>query len=294
MGSKREIGIALLGHGYWGSKLRKYVEENENFDMKYVCDSRSNLDEVWGDPDVEAVVVATPMETHYQIVKSALLHGKDVLSEKPLATKSKECYELKDIAENKNLRLLTEYTWTFSKGLNKAKQEVGKIGEIRSMELTHRHLGRFGRYDVYWLLASHMLSILDMFTPLTELEFHRTDLVVDEGRVETGIINFKNDGVKGYITISLNYPSKETKVIIYGTKGTIIYNPLSLPTLSIVEYERPEWIVATKIAQKCLDYDFDESNNLRYAIDYFRKVLIGEAESNIERACKITEILEKL
>ena len=73
------IDCALIGCGYWGSKLKRYIEENQNFNLKYICNSKSDLNEVWNDKQITAVVVATPNETHSSIVKSALLHGKNVL-----------------------------------------------------------------------------------------------------------------------------------------------------------------------------------------------------------------------
>src|SRR3989338_2055043 len=96
------ISCALIGHGYWGSKLQRYIEENQNFDLKYICGSKSDLNKVWQDSQITAVVVATPNETHYPIVKSALLCGKHVFSEKPLALKTAQCRELKHLALDKN------------------------------------------------------------------------------------------------------------------------------------------------------------------------------------------------
>ena len=75
------IGCALIGCGYWGSKLQTYIEQNRSFDLKYVCDSKSDLELVWNDRGVHAVVVATPNATHYSTVRAALLHDKNVLSE---------------------------------------------------------------------------------------------------------------------------------------------------------------------------------------------------------------------
>ena len=134
------IDCALIGCGYWGSKLKRYIEENQNFNLKYICNSRSDLNEVWNDKQITAVVVATPNETHYPIVKSALLHGKNVLTEKPLALKTEECEELKQIASDNNLLLMVEYTYTFSEALKQAQNMVQVkegIGEIISVHMPH-------------------------------------------------------------------------------------------------------------------------------------------------------------
>ena len=290
------VDCALIGCGYWGSKLKRNIEQNQNFNLKYVCNSKSDLNKVWDDKQITAVVVATPNKTHYPIVKSALLHGKDILSEKPLALKTEECEELKKIALDSNLLLLVEYTYTFSKALRQAQSmvEEGKIGKILGLEMAVRHLGRFQGGSVYWLLGSHMLSILDMFIPLVELSFQQTDLVTYDGQVETGVISFKKGKVAGQIIVSLNYPGKETRIIIYGDRGTIIYDPMSQPSLQVEKYERLKWTVASELPRERKEFSIDEANNLGYAIEQFAQALQGKAEGNVDRAVTITKILETL
>lgn len=290
------INIALIGCGYWGSKLKKYLKENGNFSITDACNSLSDLNVIWDWKDITAVVVATPNETHYEIIKAALLSGKNVLAEKPLALKAKQCEELRQIAADKNLVLVVEYTLTFSKALEKARimVEQGKIGNILGLEMMVRHLGRFGGGSVYWLLGSHMLSVLDMFIPIEGMAFSKTDLVTYEGQVETGVISFKNGAVSGHIALSLNYPGKETRVIIYGEKGTIIYDAVSYLSLCLNRYERRKWVVASELPTEHLEFRIDEANNLRYAVEYFYQALKGEAGGNIDRAVEITRILEGL
>lgn len=284
------IKTALIGHGYWGSKLEKYIKANGYFNLIHVCDSKTDLNQVWD--NVEAVVIATPIDTHYQIVKQALLQGKHVLAEKPLALKTRECLELKRLSEQKGVVLATEYTWTFSKGLKKAQKT--NIGQIKAIEMDIKHLGRFLKWDVYWLLASHMLSILDMFVPLKSLRFEKIDFLVGRGLAETGMILFQNQNVKGRINISTNYPEKETKVVIYGTQGTIIYEPQAQKSLRIGWYKKTASLLAPDLLIKTKSYSFDEMNNLRYAVEYFYQVLKGEAKTNIDRAIEITKIIEVL
>lgn len=290
------IDCALIGCGYWGSKLKRYIEENPNFNLKYICSSKSDLNEVWNDKQITAVVVATPNENHYPSVKSALLHGKNVLSEKPLALEIEECEELKQIALDRNLLLLVEYTFTFSKALRKAQSMVknGDVGNILGIEMSVRHLGRFKGGSVYWLLASHMLSVLDMFIPIKDMYFEKTDLVIHDGQVETGVISFNKGKVSGQIVVSLNYPGKEARIIIYGEKGTIIYNPEIQLSLQVEKYKRLKWTVASKLPRERIDFPIDEANNLRYALEHFFEALEGRAAGNVDRAVAITRTLKML
>jgi len=290
------IGCALIGYGYWGSKLKRYLEENRNIYLKYMCNSKFNLDTVWQDDQISAVVLATPNDTHYQLTKTALLHNKHILSEKPLSLKTTECEELKEIAREKNLLILVEYTYTFSKALQHTQQIVkeGEIGKILGIEMAVRHLGRFGGGSVYWLLGSHMLSVLDMFLSLNQATFERKDLVTNNGAIETGIIYFKNKDVSGQIVVSLNYPEKETKIIIYGVNGTITYNPESTTPLQIDKYQRIRWTVASKLPREHKEFQYDESNNLRFAVEQFVESIAQRDEGNIDRAINVTRILETL
>ncbi len=289
------IDCALIGCGYWGSKLKRYIEENENFNLKHVCDSKSDLNEVWHDKHLTAVVVATRNDTHYTIVEAALKHNKHVLVEKPLALKAEDCEKLKQIASERQRLLLVEYTYTFSRALRQAARmiESGEIGNLLGVEMAVRHLGRFQGGSVYWLLASHLLSVLDMFTPIKDLPFQKTDMVTHDGAVETGVLSFKKGGMAGQITVSLNYPGKETRIILYGEQGTIVYNPVSPPSLQVEKYERLKWTVGSNLPREHTDFDIDESNNLRYAIEYFYEALEGRAGDNVDRAIAITRILEE-
>lgn len=287
------INTALIGCGYWGSKLIKYIKGHGGFNLRYICNSRSSLDEVWSDKEVIAVVVATPTDTHYSLAKMALLHGNDVLVAKPLATEVVECKELKRIATDNQLVLLTDYTWTFSKGLQMAQGLVqkGKIGKVLGIEIVARQLGRFDSDNVYWLLGSHMLSVLDMFTPINDTWFDENGMVYYGHGCETGTITFLNSDVSGHITVSLNYPGKETKVMIYGENGTIVYDAMSQPSLRVEKYNRT---AGPRLQSAQMPYHTDESNNLRYMVEHFYKAIGGEAEDNIDRAMEVTRILRML
>lgn len=289
------FGVALIGIGYWGSTLRRYVIQNPNFELKYVCNSSSDLGEVWNDSSVTAVVIATPNHTHYELIKAALLSGKHVFSEKPLTLRFEECMELGEVARERDLRIVVDYTYAFSRALSRAEVTIGsgKIGKVLGMELAVRHLGRFGGGSCYWLLGSHMLSVLNMFTPIRDLHFRTQDVVVVDGQVETGAICFTG-GVSGQIVVSLNYVGKETRVVVYGEHGTLIYNPLTDPVLTWEVYERTPWTVAAELQRQQTSFSIDEANNLGLAIEYFSRVLKGHSRSNLACAIEITRILESL
>lgn len=276
--------VALIGCGYWGSKLKKYIELNPFFNLVRICDSKTDLNEVWKAKNISAVVVATPNGTHYEIVKEALLSNKDVLSEKPLTLSGKTAKELQELADNKNRVLVCEYIYTFSQGLQRVKQIVdsGTLGKICSFQLSMKRFGRFGRGHVCWLLGSHMLSVLDMFCPIENFEYVKINMFPLDGS-ETSHILCRNDVQVGTISVSLNYPGKETRVTLYGELGSISYSESNHPTVVVKKYKGDENLIE--------NLDFDEGNNLQYSIEYFANVLQGRQKGNINRAVKVSDIL---
>lgn len=284
-----KINISLIGYGYWGQRLYRYLKEK--FIIRHVCALNVKKEGIFTKniewDDVSAVVIATPIETHYKIVKEALLAGKNVLCEKPLTTNSKEALELKKLAQRKKLILQTEFTYTFSRALKKAKEI--DIGKIEAIEMTLGYAGRFMKHNVYWLLGSHLLSILDMLVPLSKLKFKKIDFIKNE----TGTILFDGN-VKGSLTVSLNYPEKRMKVILYGEKGTIVYSSMEEPSLRVIYYRKDRGIIGDKLITKTRKYHINEKDNLRFAIEHFYKALKNKEKSNISRALVVTNVLEKI
>lgn len=289
--------IALIGYGYWGKRLLRYLEEK--FTISYICHRKapesgiytSNLDNVL-DSNVDAVVIATPINTHYSIAKKALEAGKHVLCEKPLSMSYTEALELSRIAKKNNLHLVTEFTYTFSDGINKAREIINKkeIGDLLSMEFSLRYVGRFVKFNVYWLLASHMLAVRNMFVPLNKNEFRLKDNINNE----TGLIII--DGkVPGYISVSLNYPQRETRIIWYCKEGTIVYDGINQPTLSVIRYRKKYGVLSNELIEKSWYFHYDEQNNLRNAASYFNDVMNGKINprENLNSALKVTRILRK-
>lgn len=247
------LNLALIGIGYWGQKLRGYIEENGEFNLKHTCNSQSNLGDIWD--DVDAVVIATPNETHYSLSRMALLNGKHVLVEKPPTLSFKECAELKSLARARNLAVMTDYVYTFSESLQKAKAEAQVIN------ITLKRMDRVDNRDAYLVLGSHALSILDMFVPLISLKFYRFDIERKNGVVRAGMLTFWNKDIEGRILVALN-GLKGTEVILYGEKEVTI-NP-------------------------------DEPHNLRHVLNHFIKTTKGEAHDNLPLALNISAILENL
>jgi len=172
--------IALVGKGYWGSKLLKYFNENDYFDVIKVYDSKSVLDY----SEVEAVVVATPIDTHYEVIKTALKQGCDVFTEKPIAKTVERTEELIALAKKKGVVLCVDLTWTFS-------PRIKKIAACFKRPLREN---ADDNYD--WRLLPHALSIIDMFDGLDNYTIETSSMADSRKTTITIDLDHEKDNLK--------------------------------------------------------------------------------------------------
>ncbi len=174
------IRIAIIGLGYWGPNFKRNFTELEGSKVTAICDlsedrllhakaklpevfTTKNLDEVLNKNLIDAVIIATPTKTHYSVAKRVLDMGFHVFIEKPMATTSRECQELIDIAEAKNLILLVGHLFLYNEAVKKLKDLVdeGDVGNVCHLSSQRLNLGPI-RKDVsaLWDLSPHDISIM--------------------------------------------------------------------------------------------------------------------------------------
>jgi predicted dehydrogenase len=177
------LRCAILGLGYWGRNYVRVVGENRDAELVAVCDpsheaidtarSASTADASWrvthdpshlfADDDIDAVVVATPATTHFDLVGDALAAGKHVLSEKPLAMSLEACRDLVDRAAQAGRTLLVGHTFIYNPAVREAKRLVaaGELGDVLHLHAVWAASGPI-RHDVnaLWDLAPHPISIM--------------------------------------------------------------------------------------------------------------------------------------
>jgi len=177
---KPTVSVGIAGYGYWGPNLARNFDGMPDTKVGAICDSsperlshaRMNLSQAaeFGDfsamlqqADVDAVVVATPARTHHALAKAALLAGKHVLVEKPMAASAAECEELIRIAVDNKLTLMVGHTYLYSEAVLEILRIIasGDIGELRYINCQRLNLGLFQQdINVAWDLAPHDLSII--------------------------------------------------------------------------------------------------------------------------------------
>lgn len=173
------IKVGLIGLGYWGPNLARVLNQSQKCDFAACCDLDAkslekmtrqyprvkgfqNPDELLAS-DVDAVVIATPISTHYALARQALECGKHVLVEKPLTDRSDEADELAALADKFRRILMTGHTFLFSPPVVKVKElmDSGDIGDLLYLSFSRVNLGLYRKdVDVVWDLAVHDISIL--------------------------------------------------------------------------------------------------------------------------------------
>lgn len=136
MNKTSKLNAAVIGFGYWGPNIARNLVAHENFDLKYICDSSPNsrkqavqkypqikiiscCKNIFSDQSIIAVFIATPPSTHFALAKEALIAGKHVLVEKPLACTSLECRELIELAQKKGCSLMVDHTFAYTGAVRK-------------------------------------------------------------------------------------------------------------------------------------------------------------------------------
>jgi predicted dehydrogenase len=179
--SANRLKVGLIGYGYWGPNLARNLAEAPAFDLRAVVDARPERRELarrrhvdimtCADPqplldadDVDAVVVATPLATHFPLAKAAMSRGKHVLIEKPLAASCAEADELSALADRRDVRLMVDHTFVYNGAVRKIRSlvESGELGALLYLDSVRVNLGLFQQdSNVIWDLAAHDLAIMD-------------------------------------------------------------------------------------------------------------------------------------
>ncbi|TLY37896.1 MAG: Gfo/Idh/MocA family oxidoreductase, partial [Nitrospirae bacterium] len=159
--------VGLIGYGYWGPNLLRNLHETNGVEVKR-CEVSADADEILSDPQIDAVVLATPVFTHHALAKRALQAGKHVFVEKPITRTVEEAEELIALAQRKGLVLMVDHTFIYTGAVRRMKEiiEAGDLGELYYFDSVRVNLGPWRHdIDVIWDLAAHDLSILTYLVP---------------------------------------------------------------------------------------------------------------------------------
>ena len=212
---------------------------NDYPDINYVKDENKILN----NPEIEAVVIATPAELHHKLTKKYLLAGKDVLVEKPLALEIKEGEELVELAEKENRILMVGHILQYHSAILKLKEiiDFGDIGEIRYLYSSRLNLGKLRvEENVLWSFAPHDISVILMLLngqePVKVTAFGGSYITWGIYDTTVTAMEFGNN-VKSHIYVSWLHPFKEQKLIVIGSKKMAVFDDMSSEKLFLYPYK---------------------------------------------------------
>jgi predicted dehydrogenase len=244
--------VGVVGAGYWGPNLIRNLAELPGSPLAAVADANpTRLDYIrarypavalydagaslFNAPGIDAVVIATPAETHYALAREALLAGKHVFVEKPLATSGTQCLELARIAHDRGLTLMAGHTFVHNDALRWTKQQLdaGTLGDVHYLYSRRLNLGQIRQdINVVWNLAPHDISIMGFL------------LDARPNRVSCAGYAYIQNGVEDVAFVTLEYPPatptgtprsahihvswldphKVREVVVVGTRQMIVYD----------------------------------------------------------------------
>jgi predicted dehydrogenase len=242
------IGAAVVGYGYWGPNLVRNLVGRAEFELHALCelnDSRAaqfldrhpghvvepDFDEILRDPRIQAVLIATPPVTHFDLVSKALAAGKHVLVEKPLARLAEEASELVRMSERLGLVLMPGHTFLYSPPVNKVRELIQNdvIGETYFVTSSRMNLGMYQQDGVICDLAPHDLSILLYWLDEPVVKVSATGRSVFDAAVpETAFLTLTlESGAAANIQVSWLAPRKVRQTIVVGSKRMVQYEDTS-------------------------------------------------------------------
>jgi predicted dehydrogenase len=240
------LRFGVIGWGYWGPKIARNLGGLPDVSVDMVVDldvkrlkaiaahqpwirASTQLDELLKTDDIDGVVIATPVHTHYALAKAALLHGKHVLVEKPLTASVPEALELVTLARQLKRVLMVGHTFEYSPAVNELRKllQKGDLGKIYCVEAERVNLGLFRNdINVIWDLAPHDVSILlYLFGKAPEqikvqAHAHIQSHIHDVAHLDLSFA----DGMTAHIHVSWLHPCKIRRVTIMGDARMVVYD----------------------------------------------------------------------
>ncbi len=253
------LGIGVIGYGYWGPNLVRNFQELPDCSVQVVSDLSvercrmaqqrhpalkvtQDFQDLIHHPSVDAVVIATPVATHFPLALAALEAGKHVLVEKPLASSSDEVLRLMEEAERRQVTLMVDHTFVYTGAVQKIRSLIqeGDLGDIYYYDAVRVNLGLFQHdVNVLWDLAVHDLSIMDYVLPMKPLGVSATGMSHVAGGPENiaYLTVLFPDRLIAHVHVNWLAPTKVRRTLIGGTQKMIVYDDLE-PSEKIKVYDK--------------------------------------------------------
>lgn len=253
------LKVAVIGYGYWGPNLVRNFVESSDAEVVTVVDINPNnlkrvtkrypaiktstsVQDVFTDERINAVAIATPVNTHYDLALQALQAGKHVLVEKPMASSSEQAKHLIAEAQARKLVLMVDHTFVYTGAVRKIADLVqrGDLGDVLYYDSTRINLGLFQHdVNVIWDLAVHDLSIIEYVLHKAPHAVSATGMSHVQGEPENVayMTIYYEDNLIAHVNVNWLAPVKVRRTLIGGSKQMIVYDALE-PIETIKIYDK--------------------------------------------------------
>ena len=252
------LNVGVVGYGYWGPNIVRNFASHADCRLVTICDRdprmvaravrqypavrvTSDTGEVVGAPGVDAVAIVTPVSTHYELARKALLSGQHVFVEKPFTATSAQAEDLIELAERKGLQIMVDHTFLFTGAVRKIKElvDAGTLGPLYYYDSTRVNLGLFQHdVNVIWDLAPHDLSIMDYILGASPHGIVATGGAHLNGLEDVAYITlYFADNLIAHVTVNWLSPVKVRTALLGGQRRMLVWNDVE-PGEAIKIYDK--------------------------------------------------------
>jgi len=318
------INVGIIGFGYWGPNLVRNFMMSDETSVAMVADfsndrlaqvrrlypnvrTTTSAGDLIDDRGVDAVIIATPVNTHFDLAIAALKAGKHVLVEKPIAAISEQARQLIDEAARRRLTLLVDHTFVYTGAVRKMHELLRKedFGPVRYYDSTRVNLGMFQNdVNVLWDLAVHDLSIMSYVLDEAPVAVSATGQAHRDGQPEyAGFLTIFFGGMIGHINVNWLSPVKIRRTLVGGANQMIVYDDLEtsekikLYHKGISVTETPDDLRKLLISYRTGDLwspKVDETEALAVEVEHFVACIAGRERplTGGEEGLQLVRILE--
>jgi len=254
------LNVGIIGFGYWGPNVARNFNASTGAKLKAICDLRSNrlalatstypFIKGYSDPkdliknkDIDVVAVVTPVSSHYELARLALLNGKHVFVEKPFTASSRQGEELIELAARNNLKIMVDHTFLFTGAVEKMKELIdsGELGTLLFYDSVRVNLGLFQHdVNVVWDLAPHDFSIMCFLIKDKPVAVSAQGVSHYNGDFEDVAyitVYFDNPHLIAHFHVNWLSPVKVRRTLISGNRKMLVWDDIS-PDEKVKVYDR--------------------------------------------------------
>jgi predicted dehydrogenase len=315
------VGVGMVGLGGWGKNLLRNFALLPEANLLWACDSdddtrashaaahpgtrfTANIEDVLDDPQVEAVVLATPVPTHFELARRAIEAGKHVMVEKPMTWRVSEARELRDIVNASDRVLMVGHLLRFHPGVDKLRSLIdsGELGEVRYVYGNRVNLGVIRENEnALWSLGVHDISVVLHLLDGDPVEVWARGEAYVRPNVEDvvfGYVKFSS-GQIGHLHLSWLDPHKMRKMTVVGSRRMAVFDDME-PDRKVTVYDKgPVVTPAGQISTHTGDIhipQIDRAEPLRLeCLHFLHAVRSGERpRADVEEGLRVVEVLEAM